>query len=82
MPGLPSIQYNASQQPSLTPSPESRHPENTALWLPSSLPENQRRTACIRYLPDYEEKLRTAQCYDTNQCCYIYTSNWVVAHEG
>ena len=42
----------------------SEHPEDNDLWLPSRLPLNVRGKICIPNLPEIEEKLRTAQCYD------------------
>jgi len=62
MPGLLSIQSDDSL--TIPPSPDSHQPENMLLWLPSSLPPSRRKAACAPMLPDYEEKLRTAQCYD------------------
>ncbi|PPQ99597.1 hypothetical protein CVT26_009183 [Gymnopilus dilepis] len=41
-----------------------KHPEDAKLWLPSQLPVAVRSLICVNNLPEIEEKLRTAQCYD------------------
>jgi len=63
MPGLLSIQSDNSS--TSLPSPDSHLAENMLLWLPSSLSPSRRKAACTPMLPEYEEKLRTAQCYDS-----------------
>lgn len=63
MPGL--LQYQTDHPISLsTSSHNSPHPEDSKLWLPSHLPPNFRHRICVERLPEIEEKLRSAQCYD------------------
>ncbi|KAG6819140.1 hypothetical protein H0H93_014961 [Arthromyces matolae] len=59
MPGL--LQYQHDNPVTLV----TDHPEDCPLWLPSSLPPEKRDIVCVPRLAAAEEKLRTAQCYDT-----------------
>jgi hypothetical protein len=64
MPGQ--LQYKADLQASnggLPHVPE--HPEEVELWLPSQIPQAARHRVCVEKLPSIEDKLRTAQCYDS-----------------
>ena len=68
MPGL--LQHRASFE-SDSPGPSSQsvassdHPENTPVWLPSKIPSNFRSRVCYQGLAAIEEKIRTANCYDS-----------------
>ncbi|KAF9550947.1 hypothetical protein CPC08DRAFT_738337 [Agrocybe pediades] len=65
MPGI--VQYRADQaQSGVTEgtSTVSDHPEEAELWLPSHIPQAHRVRICVPNLPEKEEKLRLAQCYD------------------
>ena len=68
MPGL--LQHHTSFE-SDSPGPSSQsvassdHPENTPVWLPSKIPSNFRSWVCYQGLPAIEEKIRTANCYDS-----------------
>ncbi|KDR65106.1 hypothetical protein GALMADRAFT_82273, partial [Galerina marginata CBS 339.88] len=63
MPGL--LQYRTDLIARVPTAAEvSEYPEDAELWLPSKLPVEYRAGICIAGLPDAEEKLRTAQCYD------------------
>ena len=68
MPGL--LQHRASFE-SDTPGPSSQlsagadHPENATIWLPSKIPDNFRAWVCYQGLAAIEEKIRTANCYDS-----------------
>lgn len=66
MPGLLQYRASAADEPdaSTSASASAQHPENFALWLPSMIPATDRARVCIADLPDIEEQLRTAQCYD------------------
>jgi len=39
-------------------------PEDVELWLSSNLPPGRQHAMCIEGLPEMENKLWTAQCYD------------------
>ena len=63
MPGLLQHQdniYGTGRSSTHKPS----HPEKATIWLPSQLPTDVRRRICFEKLPEIEEKLRTAQCFD------------------
>ncbi|RDB23287.1 hypothetical protein Hypma_009705 [Hypsizygus marmoreus] len=65
MPGL--LQY-ISDLERARPSPAtptSSNPEDVDLYLPSQITANRRDVVCRAGLADMEEKLRTAQCYDS-----------------
>jgi len=62
MPGLLQYRHDLNQTSSSLAS--SDNPEGTELWLPSRLPSTDRGRICVAGLAAYEEKLRTAQCYD------------------
>lgn len=64
MPGL--LQYHQDLEALNPPSPDEPRiqPEDTKLWLPSSIPADRRDGACVPGLARIEEKLRTAQCRD------------------
>ena len=63
MPGLLSLQHNLmADHPSTTTG--ANQSEHIPLWLPSSLSSENRRVACVANVVEFEEKLRTAQCYD------------------
>ncbi|KDR66325.1 hypothetical protein GALMADRAFT_1156932 [Galerina marginata CBS 339.88] len=64
MPGL--IQYHHDRE-HLEPGStmDSENPEEVSLWLPSALPAAVRELVCTTGLSSAEEKLRTAQCYDS-----------------
>ena len=68
MPGL--LQHRASFE-SDTPGPPSQsvassdHPENASVWLPSKIPSKFRSRVCYLGLAAIEEKIRTANCYDS-----------------
>ncbi|KAG6849081.1 hypothetical protein H0H93_011467 [Arthromyces matolae] len=59
MPGL--LQFLADNPTTL----ESDKAEDRPLWLPSSLPPEKRTVICVPNLVAAEDKLRTAQCFDT-----------------
>ena len=59
MPGL--LQHRASLESS-TPS---THPEGSIIWLPSQIATPLHLHVCHSELPEIEERIRTAQCYDT-----------------
>jgi len=40
------------------------HPENAIIWLPSQIPASLRSRVCSPELPEIEERIRTAHCYD------------------
>ncbi|KAJ3484293.1 hypothetical protein NLJ89_g11993 [Agrocybe chaxingu] len=52
----------AASQPLVEPS--SDKPEDSILWLPSSIPAQMREKVCQLGLPEMEDKLREAQCQD------------------
>jgi len=63
MPGLLGLQDSLmANHPSTTAG--ANHSEHIPLWLPSSLSSESRRVACVANVVEFEEKLRTAQCYD------------------
>lgn len=64
MPGLLQYRHNLNNVPTPNSSPPSENSEDMELWLPSRLPTSHREQVCSASLPAYEEKLRTAQCYD------------------
>jgi len=63
MPGLLILKEDSCATPPIA-SKDSNHAENIPLRLPLSLNPDNRRAVCIGKVVDYEEKLRTAQCYD------------------
>jgi len=63
MPSLLQHRHNLSAQPGSLP--PSANPEDCDLWLPSKLPADDREKICMAGLSVAEEKLRTAQCYDS-----------------
>jgi len=65
MPGLQTVLRDPTLLPLPTQPSNSNHPEDMPLWLPSAIPLDLRSRACVQSLADYEEKIRTAQCYDT-----------------
>ena len=64
MPGL--LQYLQDRE-KLKPgsTSDSEKPEETRLWLPSSLPLIDRQRICTPGLAEFEDKLRTAHCIDS-----------------
>ena len=40
------------------------HPEDAIIWLPSQIPAALRLRVCSPELPEIEERIRTAHCYD------------------
>ncbi|KDR72076.1 hypothetical protein GALMADRAFT_74300 [Galerina marginata CBS 339.88] len=63
MPGL--LQYRTDLIARVpTAADDSEYPEDSKLWLPFNIPVEYRASVCIAGLPNAEEKLRTAQCYD------------------
>ncbi|PPQ80627.1 hypothetical protein CVT24_002727 [Panaeolus cyanescens] len=62
IPGL--LQYQADIAKKNGPAVVAEHPEDYKIWLPSHLPADLRKDMCYPGLPDMEEKMRTAQCYD------------------
>ncbi|KDR83151.1 hypothetical protein GALMADRAFT_134646 [Galerina marginata CBS 339.88] len=63
MPGL--LQYRTDLIARVpTAADVSEYPEDAELWLPSKVSVEYRAGVCIAGLPDAEERLRTAQCYD------------------
>ena len=63
MPGLLSLQEALmTNHPSATTG--TNQSEHIPLWLPSSLSPEMRQVACAANVTEFEEKLRTAQCYD------------------
>lgn len=66
MPGLLQIQTNLGHNPTAIWN-SNPNLEDIALWLPSAIPANQRRAACIEGLPEMELRLRTAQCSSSLQ---------------
>ena len=40
------------------------HPEDAIIWLPSQIPATLRLRVCSPELPEIEERIRTAHCYD------------------
>jgi hypothetical protein len=70
MPGL--AQYQASgvsssstsSQFSTTTLENSPNPENSDIWLPSRIHISHRSRVCQPGLPEIEERVRTAQCFD------------------
>lgn len=66
MPGLLQIQTNLGRNPTAIWS-SNPNPEDVDIWLPSAIPVNQRRAACVEGLPEMELRLRTAQCSSSLQ---------------
>ncbi|KAG6818426.1 hypothetical protein H0H93_005084 [Arthromyces matolae] len=65
MPGL--LQYQSDIHSTVA-----ENPEDIPLYLPSSLPPEKRNTICVPRLAAAEQKLRTAQCYDTlDTICHL-----------
>jgi hypothetical protein len=63
MPGLLQLQADlAAGSPRAVGS--NIHPEDVELWLPSNIPPTRRCATCVEGLPEMENKLRMAQCYD------------------
>ena len=60
-PGLLQIQTDLGRNPTAIWN-ANPNPEDVELWLPSSIPSNLRRAACVEGLPEMELQLRTAQC--------------------
>lgn len=61
MPGVLQIQTDCGLNPTAVWR-SNPNPEDVELWLPSKLPEHQRRSACVDGLPEMELQFRTAQC--------------------
>ncbi len=61
MPGVLQIQTDLKLNPTAIWS-TNPNPEDVELWLPSRIPVEKRRAACMEGLPDMELKFRTAQC--------------------
>ena len=70
MPGLAQYQStgvslsSTSSQFSTTTPQNSPNPENTDIWLPSQIHISHRSRVCQPGLPEIEERVRTAQCFD------------------
>jgi hypothetical protein len=70
MPGLAQFQAtgvsssSTSSQFSTTALQNSPNSENTNIWLPSRIPISHRSRVCQPGLPEIEERVRTAQCFD------------------
>jgi hypothetical protein len=66
MPGL--LQHQENLESTLL----SSHPEDSTIWLPSQIPAPLRLQVCHPELPEIEEQIRTAQCYDAlNAICHV-----------
>lgn len=65
MPGL--LQYLNDMATNNPSTHELSHPEKATVWLPSHLPFDIRHRICIVKLPEIEDKLRTAHCFDALQ---------------
>ncbi|KAJ3501027.1 hypothetical protein NLJ89_g9529 [Agrocybe chaxingu] len=62
IPGI--LQYKASI-PAQDRNDIAENPEDVELWLPSRIAADSQSMICIEGLPAIEEKLRTAQCFDS-----------------
>ncbi|KJA13849.1 hypothetical protein HYPSUDRAFT_209191 [Hypholoma sublateritium FD-334 SS-4] len=62
MPGVLQIQTDLKLNPTALWN-TSPNPEDVELWLPSRIPTQLRRAACVEGLPEMELKLRTAQVH-------------------
>jgi len=63
MPGL--LQHRNTLESQAAPTSDTDHPEDAVIWLPSRIPENLRSRVCYTGLPDIENRIRTAHCYDS-----------------
>ena len=59
---MPSLAQHRASLESATPN---IHPEGSIIWLPSQIPAPLRLHVCCPELPQIEERIHTAQCYDT-----------------
>ena len=83
MPGL--LQHCATFE-SDTPGPPSQsvasasHPENATIWPPSKIPDSFHLRVCYQGLAAMEERIRTANCYDSLDAIWnvLNVKSWLV----